>query len=213
MIVAIDGPSGSGKTTISYLLAKEMRMIAISSGLLYRYVAYYAQADDSVEKLLKSAQTLLLTQKNYCLSIKDCVDTHELYKPEIEQKVSRIAQVEQLRHYITNMIRTFMKGKSCVVEGRDAISAIVPHADLKVFLSASERVRSKRLSERSNTIQKNTLQLMKKRDQIDHERTVSGLYSAYDTVIVDTSDLTIRELCNIIKKLIKMTSRTVIHGT
>lgn len=212
--IAIDGVSGSGKSTIATALAKKLKMNVLNTGDLYRaFACAYRDMDlgkvskKSVEALARQIDTDIKFIKGVQHTFANGVDyTASLHDEEISVLVPEIALFKCIREEVKEIQRRFAKNNDCIIEGRDITYEILPHADLKLFITASPEVRAKRRLEQvkdSGKSYEEILKDLKKRDHLDMHRKVSPLKIVKDAVVVDTGDMTVEETVDYILKLVK----------
>lgn len=216
LIVAIDGPAGSGKSTTAKLIAQKLNFLYIDSGAMYRAVTYLAIKNnvlDNIDELIKLVKNTDITLKfinGHTKVFLNNIDvTNEIRSFEVNQKVSEVSKIEEIRKILVDKQRELGKNpEGIVMEGRDIGTVVFPDADVKIFLTASIDERTlRRLNEYKNTgmeVQfdeiKNNLE---KRDILDSTRKISPLQKAPDAIEVDTSKVSIEEQVNIILNEIK----------
>ena len=205
--IAIDGSSASGKTTGSKLIAKKFNFKLLSSGKLYRYLAYkiiYNKKKYNKKFILQQSKKITLKKLN----------SKKLYSPEITNLTSIIAKKKFIRIALRQFQIDFInKNKKVIVEGRDIASRIMPDADLKIFFKCSIKEKAKRrLEEFKKTNKKITLKVVEKslksRDFIDKNRKESPLLFIKGAVLVDTTNLTIKKMEEKLIKLVKQKLKT-----
>lgn len=192
MIVSIDGSSGSGKGTLARGLCEIYQFKHIDSGLLYRKVAYYC-----LDQKISAEEVVRVLDK---ITLEDNVSEKDLRSEKVAQKASEIAIYEEVRNYINSLIRHYVNSqkehyKGFVIDGRDIGSVVFPHADIKLFLQASEEDRVKRRIQQNqelNIIPSQNVDL-KNRDERDTTRKVAPLIVPKGAVVIDTSTLSIEE--------------------
>ena len=142
MIIAIDGPAGSGKSTISKLVAKDLDLIYLDTGAMYRLVTLKALENlDKINELLDNLEIDIREDGFYL----DGVDvSEEIRKPIVSENVSKIAAIKEVRIKMVDLQRAFSKAKNVILDGRDIGTVVFPNADLKVFLVADARERANR---------------------------------------------------------------------
>ena len=200
--IAIDGSSASGKTTGSKIISKKLNFKLLSSGKLYRYIAY---------KIINSRNRydkkfIINQSKNISL---DKLKDKRLYSLEVTKLASIIAKKKYIRNTLKQFQINFIKkNKKVIIEGRDIGSKIMPNADLKIFFKCSVKEKAKRrLKEFKKINKKITLKEVEKslnlRDFSDKNRKESPLLFVKGAVLVDTTKLTIKqmeqELVNLVK--------------
>ena len=214
--IAIDGPAGAGKSTIAKMVAKELGFIYVDTGAMYRAMALYMinnniDASDA-EKISATCQSADITirhengaQKVYL----NGEDVTELVRKEEVGKMASASSVNgDVRKKLVELQQKLASTTDVVMDGRDIGTVVLPNADLKVFLTASSRVRAERrykeLTAKGETcdidaIEKDIID----RDYRDSHREISPLKQAEDAVLVDSSDMTIDEVAKTIIDLYK----------
>lgn len=205
--IAIDGPAGAGKSTIAKAVAKSLGYYYVDTGALYRGLAFGLMqkgvpfADEkAVENEIKNIDVELLyengVQKVFCNGT-DCSTL--IRTSEIGEGASVISQYASVRGKLLDLQRNVARRHSCVMDGRDIGSVVLPHANKKFFLTASPEVRARRRTlefrekgEPANY--ENILEEVKKRDERDMNRAVAPLKQVEDAIFIDSSDLNIEEV-------------------
>ena len=203
--IAADGSSASGKTTGSKLIAKKFKMNFLSSGTLYRYCALKTLENKNIcnPKFIKKISKTITLKK---------LKNHKLYSPEVSKLSSIIAKKPFVRKALKNFQKDFIKkSRLVVVEGRDIGTKIMVYADLKLFFKCSIKEKAKRrLKEFKKLNNRITLNEVKKaliqRDKEDTKRKISPLIMAKNSVLVDTTKLTIKQME---AKLINLVRRSI----
>ena len=220
MIIAIDGPAGSGKSTVAKQVARLLGFHYLDTGAMYRCVAWYALkagvALDDVDGLARIACEKPIAfaheQGNPIavgVSIDDLDCTREIRTPEVDGAVSTVAAIPAVREALVAQQRAIAAGDDIVMEGRDIGTVVFPHAELKVFLTASpaERARRRALQNRQRgygqTDPDILLAELNARDEADSTREVAPLAAADDAVELDTTGMSIDEVCAAIAGLAK----------
>ena len=207
-IITIDGPSGVGKGTLAFSLARRLGWNVLDSGLLYRLVGYISFKDglettQKIVQFLKKSQIKLITNLNegICeIELNDKILGKELRNENIASRASALAKEAEIRSAIIKIQRdAYDSKKGLIADGRDMGTIIFPEAALKVFLQASPEVRAKRranqLKEKDmRVIMHDLLEQIQQRDEKDMNRKISPLKPADDSLVVDTSNLSIVEL-------------------
>ncbi len=200
--IAIDGSSASGKTTGSKIISKKFNFKLLSSGRLYRYLAYKI-----INNKNRYDKKFIINQsKNINLNkLKD----KRLYSLEVTKLASIIAKKKYIRNALKQFQINFIKkNKKVIIEGRDIGSKIMPKADLKIFFKCSVKQKAKRRLKEFKKINKNiTLKEVEKslnlRDFSDKNRKESPLLFVKGAVLVDTTKLTIKQMELKLVKLVK----------
>ncbi len=205
--IAIDGPAGAGKSTIAKIVAKELGFIYVDTGAMYRTLALACFRDgiDTTDEIavVKKCESVEVTlgyedgvQKVY-LNGED-VST-EIRREEIGNLTSAIAVYPGVRKILVALQKDLATKNDVVMDGRDIGTAVLPNADLKIYLTASVETRAKRrydeLVEKGQTCDLKEIEKdIEDRDYRDMNREVSPLSQADDAVLVDSSDMTIDEV-------------------
>jgi len=215
-VVAIDGPVGSGKGTISTRLAARLGWHFLDSGALYRLVAIAAldagvNADDH-DGLTGIAETLdfeFRTVANEAIPILSGQDvSRRLRTEEVSAMASRVAVVSTVRDAMAGRQRAFARTPGLVADGRDMGTIIFPHADLKIFLTASVEIRAsrryKQLKDKGESVNLSRLfRDIEARDERDSTRAIAPLKPADDAVIIDSTEFSIDEVLDSVHEMVK----------
>lgn len=203
MIIAIDGPAGSGKSTIAKLIAKDLGMIYLDTGAMYRLftlkilkekINFYATKE--IIKLLSNLKIDIKKDKFY-LDGEDV--TEEIRKTEVSMIVSKVATIKEVRETMVDHQIEFSKSKNIILDGRDIGTVVFPNADLKIFLVADPMERAKRrykelIKKGEKVLLDEIYENIVTRDKIDSTRKESPLKKAEDAVEVDTTYKNIEEV-------------------
>ena len=215
IIIAIDGLSGSGKSSTAKLLAKEMNYKYLDSGAMYRAVTLYIIENSIDYKNLKMLKTIL--DKIELEFIKDDVsDSYQIHlnnknvekkirSKKVSELVSEISKISIIRKKLVQMQRTIGNKKGIVMEGRDIGTVVFPRAELKIFMKADLDIRAKRrFNEFEKLGKKISLEEVKSnltdRDNKDSNREDSPLKVTSDSLILDTTLISLEEQIEFIKK-------------
>ena len=200
-LITIDGPSGVGKTTIGKQLASDLNLDFISSGMLYRAIAAHfdtkgVNSFNEIQLISKDPITFVIDSETY--------SEKSLYSSKINEKSSEIAQQIEIRQIISNVLRFLFESSSngLVVEGRDMGSVVFQDADLKIYLDASESIRSKRRLAQSGS--KESIEDLRNRDLRDINRKNSPLVVPEDALVIDNENMTIEDVIKKIKENLKL---------
>ena len=217
MIIAIDGPAGSGKSTIAKLIAKDIGLVYLDTGAMYRLVTLKALNEgilgngklSDLGKIKKLLDNLNIDIKENGFYLDDVDVSEEIRKPIISENVSDIAAIREVREKMVDLQRKFSKSKNVILDGRDIGTVVFPNADLKIFLVADAKERAKRrykeLVEKDENVEiEEIYDNILKRDKIDSTRKESPLKKAKDAVEVDTTFKSIKEVKNETLKMINV---------
>ena len=200
LLITCDSGAGAGKTTASKYLSKQFGLNLLTSGLLYRYVAY---------KLLASKKTAadIIFLKKITKNINSkFLKNPKLYSPKITEYTSEIAKIKKVRQLLRGHQRKFATKKLAILEGRD-MGTLFPNADVKFFFKCSLKVAAKRrFKEFKKTNNKITLKKIEKaigqRNLIDSTRKFSPLRIPLGAVIVDTTNMNKKQMFRRIFKVV-----------
>jgi len=200
-LITLDGPSGVGKTTIGKRLASELNFEFFSSGLLYRVIALHMEKTNSLNL---NEFEIISNDPVVCKVNGNVYQEKNLYTTEINTKSSEIAQLSEVRIIVSNVLQFMFKNSNIglVVEGRDMGSVVFKNADLKIYLDASEAVRSERRIAQSDN--KESVEDLRARDSRDINRKISPLVIADDAIVINNENKSIDEVIKIIKENLKL---------
>jgi cytidylate kinase len=189
MQIAIDGPAASGKTSVSRAIAKRFGFLLVETGKMYRAVALGLDRGLKLERIqitMSKDGRILLNGED----VSDVLDT-----PKLDQASSRVATRPEVRDLLVGLQRQIAAGRDVVMEGRDIGTVVLPHADVKIFLSASAKERARRRArQRRQTSLNETLEGIIERDARDQTRTIAPLNPASDATIIRTDKKSLAEV-------------------
>ena len=217
-IVAIDGPAGAGKSTVTRLLAKELGLLYLDTGAMYRAVTWLVMDSQidldneaAIANLIKDVQINLIPPNAPQLPVEVYVNGTEVTKairtPEITANVSTVAALAAVRTELVKAQQQYGNRGGIVAEGRDIGTNVFPNAELKIFLTASPQERAKRrlLDLQNQGYENIDLQQLEKeiveRDRKDSTRAISPLEKADDAIEIVTDNLSVSEVIAQIVKL------------
>lgn len=214
--VAIDGPAGAGKSTIARRLAAELGYRYVDTGAIYRTVAYFMDLwgvspkdVDGVNRYIDELTVEIeYDEDGLQHMIMNGMDvTKDIRTPDISQKASLISAHACVRDMLLDMQRELAEQNNVVMDGRDIGTVVLPHATVKIFLTASPEVRAKRrcdeLSAKGQKVDFNkVLKDIQQRDYQDTHREIAPLKMSRDSIKVDTSDMTIEEVLEKLKEIV-----------
>lgn len=204
--IAIDGPSGSGKSTLAKAIAKELGIVYVDTGALYRTVGYYVFTKGEKPDDAKAVEALL-PEINIDIKYEDgtqCVYLNgenlgdRIRQPQISMYASAVSAIPAVRAFLLDMQKDIARKNSVVMDGRDIGTVIIPDADLKIFLQASNECRAKRRTEELlakgiPASYEEVLADMIERDKNDKNRDIAPAIPASDAIIMDNSELTVEQ--------------------
>ena len=215
MIIAIDGPAGSGKSTIAKLVAKDMGLVYLDTGAMYRLVTLKALNEgilgndglNELDKIKKLLDDLNIDIRENGFYLDDVDVSEEIRKPVVSENVSDVAAIREVREKMVDLQRKFSESKNVILDGRDIGTVVFPNADLKIFLVADAKERAKRryreLIEKGENVEiEEIYENILKRDKIHTTRKESPLKKAKDAVEVDTTSKSIEEVKNEILRMV-----------
>ena len=210
-IITIDGPSASGKGSLSRNLAKYLDFNILDSGLLYRIYAFLFSISDNHDEVREmiNEQISFASDDDGIKVLKDTNDiTLELRTETTAKTASQISALEITRNNLLDIQRDFYSDRGLVADGRDMGTVVFPEARLKIFLEASAKVRAKRryleLQNRGQEVNMPDLIAdIESRDLKDRTRTISPLIPAEDSIVIDSSNMSLDEVLSFTKKLTK----------
>lgn len=218
--VAVDGHSSTGKSTLAKQLAKKLNFIYVDTGAMYRAVTLHAYQNNlfSGTKLDQSQLLEQLHQLKINFQVNASNGQSEIHlnnvniedqirNMEISERVSVIAQLPEVREKLVEIQQEMGKSGGIVMDGRDIGTVVFPNAELKIFMTASPKIRAQRRFDELKTkgekvsfeqVYTNLMQ----RDEIDSNRKHSPLKQAEDSILIDNSNLSLKEQFEMIKALI-----------
>tara|TARA_Y200000002_G_scaffold253937_1_gene210470 strand:- start:417 stop:1082 length:666 start_codon:yes stop_codon:yes gene_type:complete len=217
-VIAIDGYAATGKSTQAKNIAKHLNFIHIDTGAMYRGITYYSlnnfliKSQISTKKLIDNIDKIEINFKivnqNQIITINDENIQEKLRNIEIDQNVSMVSSIPEVRSFLVKRQRQLSTNNDVVMEGRDIGTVVFPNSKNKFFLVASPKIRAKR---RFRQMKKNNENIsfsqifedVKIRDKNDESREISPLKPAKDAKIIDTSNYSETEVFHKIISLLK----------
>ena len=215
MKIAIDGPGGAGKSSVSKAVAAKLRIVYVDTGALYRTIGYYVR---SVNADPKSAEQVTPLLDKISIEVKYVDGTQRVFlngedlgdkirTPEMSMYASAVSALPIVRAFLLDMQKNLSREQSVVMDGRDIGTVIMPDADLKIFLTASNECRAMRrteelLSKGVKVSFEEVLSDMIERDRQDKERNIAPAIPADDAIIFDNSVMSVEESLKEIVRLV-----------
>ena len=203
--IAIDGPSGAGKSSLAKAVAKELGIVYVDTGALYRTVGYYV-TQKGLDPKDATAVAAVLTEIHVELRFER--GTQYVYlngenlgdkirRPEISMAASSVSAIPAVRAFLLETQKSIARTHSVIMDGRDIGTVILPEADVKIFLFASDEARAQRrtkeLEEKGMPANyEDVLREMRQRDAQDRGREVAPAIPAPDAIMFDNSELTVQ---------------------
>ena len=212
LIIAIDGPSGAGKGTVARALAQELQYRHIDTGAMYRAIGWKAAHEglalDDESAVTDLARRADLVVEGGVVSIDGHDVTHAIRTPEIDRAATAVAKLARVREVLVSRQRAAAGEGGVVMEGRDIGTVVLPNADVKVYLDASPAERARRRANDpahtgSRSGQAAVAEAIQARDTSDLTRAVSPLTVASDAVLIDTTNMPIRDVVATVLTLVK----------
>ena len=217
--IAIDGPGGAGKSTVAKAVARELGIVYVDTGALYRTIGYYVRSKDVSPKDNEEVTALLPeisievkyldgSQRVY-LNGEDLGD--KIRTPEMSMYASAVSAIPAVRSFLLDTQRDIARKNSVIMDGRDIGTVILPDAEVKIFMTASAECRAKR---RYNELTakgveakyEDVLREMNERDHNDSTRDIAPTAAAEDAVLLDTSDMCFDE---VVAAVIDLTNKKI----
>lgn len=215
-VIAIDGPSGSGKSTIAKELAHSLGVLYIDTGAMFRALAYVANErkvelteGPSLNEFLHSLNIEYGVSESVLIRINNVDLSDKIREHHVSKLASSISQLPTVRKYLLDFQRSLAMDKICVMEGRDIGTVVFPDSFCKFFITASVDIRAERRLKqlRENGDDKVTLaqiiEDVRKRDETDMNRAFAPLKKAEDAMLLDTTNLGMSDIINILSNEVK----------
>jgi cytidylate kinase len=215
-VIAIDGPSGSGKSTIARELARALDVLYIDTGAMFRALAYTADQEKTslvegaeLSTFLSSIKVEYGVSQSVLIKINGVDLTEKIREHHVSGLASVISQLPSVRKYLLDFQRALTLDKVCVMEGRDIGTVVFPNSFCKFFVTASVDIRAERRLKQLKEGGDLTLTLeqikddVRKRDETDMNRVVAPLKKADDAMLLDTTELALDDIINILSNEVK----------
>lgn len=210
MIISIDGPAGSGKSTIAKLLAKRLSFIHFNSGSIFRAITAYLLENNKNVDLLKNINVKVkIEDNNQYVFVNDIDYTPILRNNEISTNVAKISTIPEVQFSAQKIVKEFCSTHNVVIDGRGLGNEVLKDAEFKFYLDCSVHVRAqRRFLEEQLKGTKITLpeieNQLKIRDKLDKEREIAPLVVPENAIVIDSTNLSIEEIVNLMLSYIKI---------
>lgn len=211
--IAIDGPAGAGKSEVSKILAKNLGFLHVDTGALYRAIAWYMLDNDIDDKRIhneidKIKVELKFKNSEQLLFLNGVDITDKIRTQQISEVASKISSFGFVRDFLLSTQRNLAEHNNVIMDGRDISTIVLPDADVKIFLTAEVHERALR---RMRQLQENSkicnfeeiLESIRARDKNDSTRKIAPLKPSKDSLIFDTTGLSLDEVVSKLLKHIK----------
>jgi len=204
--IAIDGPSGAGKSTIAKAIAAKMGIVYVDTGALYRTIGYFVRQNGVAQT---DAEGVIALLPNIKIEVKyengtQCVYLNgenlgdRIREPEISMYASTVSKIPEVRSFLLDTQRSIAAANSVVMDGRDIGTVILPNAEVKIFLTASNEKRAERRvaelkAKGMEVTYEEVLSDMIARDEQDRNRDIAPAVPAEDSILLDTSNYTLEQ--------------------
>ena len=201
--IAIDGPGGAGKSSVAKAVSRELGIIYVDTGALYRTIGLYVTRK-GISTTDNEAVTAILPEIKIDIKYIDSKQViflngdevgDNIRTPEISMAASNVSAIPEVRAFLLDMQRGLAESNSVIMDGRDIGTVILPKAEVKIFLTATPEARAKRrykelIAKGQDVKYEDVYNEMVLRDKNDSTRSVAPCVPAEDAVFLDNSDLT-----------------------
>ena len=216
--IAIDGPGGAGKSTISKAVAQKLGIVYVDTGALYRTIGLYVKSvgvdptdREGVSRCLDDIKIELKYENGkQCVYLNGTDHGDAIRTPEMSMYASAVSAIPEVRAFLLDTQRDIAKRNSVIMDGRDIGTVILPDADVKIFLTASNECRAKRrydelIAKGRDVRYEDVLAEMNQRDEQDSSREVAPATAAADAVLLDNTGLSFDESVEAVISLARKT--------
>ena len=214
--IALDGPAGSGKSTISKIIGKKLDILCLDTGAMYRacalkcvYERISVTDESAVSSVMKNINLEVKYENGEQHTFLDGKDVSvDIRKPEISMLASTVSALGCVREKMVSLQREIAAKTSCILDGRDIGTNVLPNAKFKFYLTASPEVRAKRRTHENilkgfNTPFEEILKEIIERDNQDKNRKIAPLIQSDDAILIDSSNMSIEEVVAFIENKVQ----------
>ncbi|MBQ8208284.1 MAG: (d)CMP kinase [Clostridia bacterium] len=214
--IAIDGPSGSGKSSVAKAVSARLGIVYVDTGALYRSIGYYVRTKDKDPKNAEEVSALLpeieldVKYENgiQCVYLNGENLGDKIRQPEISMYASAVSAIPAVREFLLETQKSIARKNNVVMDGRDIGTVILPDADVKIFMTASNEARARRrydeLTAKGVKVRyEDVLSEMIERDENDRSRAVAPAVPAEDAIMFDNSEHSLEESIDRVIEIIK----------
>lgn len=214
--IAIDGPGGAGKSSLAKAVAKELGIIYVDTGALYRTIGYYmlnhgidpSDTENVVPALADFTLELSFVDGDQVILLNDEIVKDAIRTPEVSMAASAVSAIKEVRDYLLSTQQNIAKKCSVIMDGRDIGTVILPDAEVKIFLTASPQARAKRRFEElkakgKDVTYEQVYSEMMERDKNDSTRDIAPCIPAKDAITLDNSSMTADQTVAAVIKIVK----------
>lgn len=205
--IALDGPCGGGKSTVADILAQKLDILHLDTGAMYRACALCAIKrgvdcldEEAVSGFINDIDIEIRYQNGRQITMLDGEDVSEKIRAnEVSMMSSDISSIKCVREKMVEMQREVAKRNDCILDGRDIGTVVLPDATFKFYITATPTVRAERrykeLTEKGQKVDfEDLIEEINRRDYNDSHRKISPLKKADDAILIDTSEMTVKEV-------------------
>ena len=216
--IAIDGPGGAGKSTVAKAVAAKLGIVYVDTGALYRTIGLYvrrAEIDPKDSKAVEGCLKDINIEIRYengkqCVYLNGVDNGDAIRTPEMSMYASAVSAIPAVRAFLLDTQRDIARKNSVIMDGRDIGTVILPDADVKIFLTASEECRARRrydeLVARGQSVRfEDVLAEMNQRDNQDKGREVAPAVAAEDATLLDNTDMTFEQTVDAVVDMARAT--------
>ena len=214
--IAIDGPSSAGKSTVAKQIARDLSIIYVDTGAMYRAIGLYVlrqnlDTKDTAQVCGYLPNIRIATsydpQTGQRIFLNDEDVSEQIRSPQASMAASDVSAIPQVRAFLLSLQQDMAKKQSLIMDGRDIGTVVIPDAELKIFLTASSQSRARRryleyLQKGQQVEYEQVLQDVIQRDYQDSTRSAAPLCQAEDAVLIDSTELSFVQTVDTIKQLI-----------